>query len=126
MIEGSSEEKVLFTAQNSYTLKDLVGIINETTGRNVRVEFVDEDEYVENMANDEGGKPEGFFEAMVTWYDGFAKGDGSTTDPLMSKVLGREPKDAKEVLTELFEKVKDYRWHQCYVNGNGIKFGQGN
>jgi hypothetical protein len=117
MIEGGFEgEKVLLTAQKAYTLSELVDIINTTTERKVHVEFVSEDEYVKKMEGDEGGKPEVFFKAMLTWYEGFSKGEGATIDPLMARLLGREPKNAEKVLTELLEEENDYRWHQCYVN----------
>lgn len=68
------------------------------------------------MAGDEGGKPEVFFKGMLTWYEGFSKGEGATIDPLMTRLLGRQPKNAKEVLTSLLEENPDYRWHQCYFN----------
>lgn len=47
VIEGGFEgKKVLLTAQKAYTLSDLVEIINTTTERKVRVEFISEGDYV--------------------------------------------------------------------------------
>lgn len=65
--------------------------------------------------NDPGRKPAAFFEVMVSWYEGIAKGEASTTDPLMREVLGREPTPASEAVRQLLSQDPDYTWHQNYA-----------
>lgn len=43
------------------------------------------------------------------------KGDGKTVDPLMGKLLGRMPKDGRQVVKELLAADSEYTWHQNYA-----------
>ncbi|PWY72164.1 NAD(P)-binding protein [Aspergillus sclerotioniger CBS 115572] len=119
MIQGGHEDQiVLLTAKETITFGEIVGIINETTGREVVLEFVDPETYVRVCAEtDEGGKKEGFFRQLVGWYEGIGKGELETTDGLMGRVLGREPVGARRAVRELLEGVKggEYVWHQNYA-----------
>lgn len=92
-------------------------MINETTGRQVQVKLVCPDEFVRlKAAVDEGGKPEGFFGVLHSWYDAITKGEASTTDPLMAELLGREPVAAREAIRRFLTENRDYEWHQNYIN----------
>ncbi|KAJ5599413.1 hypothetical protein N7450_000480 [Penicillium hetheringtonii] len=117
MIRGGYDKQiVLLTAQETITYKEIVDLINETTGRSVRLEFVPADDFVAlKVANDEGGKSEAFFQSLLTWYESIAKGEAAITDPLMADLLGREPVPPREAIRRLL-KDRNYEWHQNYVN----------
>lgn len=107
---------VLLTGPEAASFNDLVKVINQTTNRNVRIQEVPLDEWVDKVVQeDQGGKGRAFFEKRVSWHEGVAKGDGETVDPLMGELLGREPKKGTEVIRELLEKDGNYTWHQNHV-----------
>ncbi|KAJ5312791.1 hypothetical protein N7508_003621 [Penicillium antarcticum] len=113
---GHDKEIVLLTAQQTITFSGIVDLINETTGRQVQFKLVSPDEFVTlKAATDEGGKSEGFFRAMTSWYDAISKGETSTIDPLMADLLGRDPVSPRDAIRDLL-KDQDYEWHQNYVN----------
>ncbi|KAJ5995316.1 hypothetical protein N7481_002293 [Penicillium waksmanii] len=113
---GYDKEIVLLTAQETITFREIVEVINETTGRSVRLEIVSPDDFVKlKAADDEGGKSEAFFQSILSWYDSISKGEVGTTDPLMTELLGRPPVGARDAIRGLL-KERDYEWHQNYVN----------
>ena len=118
MIRGGYHKQILlFAPPKAYTFKEMMNMINETTGRNVRLHLVSKEEYVKlAVQHDKGGKPEAFFRERISWFDGvsFDK-DGETIDPLMEELLGRKPKDAQQVMKELLRVEPDYTWHQNYA-----------
>ncbi|KAJ6112926.1 hypothetical protein N7512_008250 [Penicillium capsulatum] len=117
MIRGSEEEMVLLTAQESITFSEIVDVINETTGRKVQVQFVSREDFPRlKAADDEGGKPERFFRALVSWYDAISKGEAKITDPLMVELLGRKPVSPREAIRAFLKENANYEWHQNYVN----------
>lgn len=118
MIRGGHDRKtVLLTAQETITFSGIVDLINETTDRRVQLKLVSAEEFVWlSAADDEGGKSEGFFRALVSWYDAISKGETSTIDPLMADVLERQPLSPREALRGLLTENRDYEWHQNYVN----------
>ena len=114
---GHNKQIVLLTALETVSFSEIVKLINETTNRHVRLEIVSPEHYVQqNGTNDPGKKPAVFYEMLVSWYDGIAKGDVSTTDPLMKKLLGREPTDPRTALRQLLQHDPDYTWHQNYAD----------
>ncbi|KAJ5587592.1 uncharacterized protein N7459_003357 [Penicillium hispanicum] len=113
---GHDREIVLLTAQKSITFSEVVDLINETTGRQVQLKLVSPDEFVAiKAAEDEGGKAEGFFRKIITWYDSIAKGEGAITDPLMADLLGREPVPPRAAIATMLKENRDYGWHQNYA-----------
>lgn len=114
---GFVNETLLLTGPRALTYMDLVETINDVTGRDIVIKVgVPFDEYVKaNAANDEGGKPESFFQNLSSWYEGIAKGDGETVDPMLEGLLGRIPKDGKEVVRDLLSADPAYTWHQNYM-----------
>lgn len=120
MIQGGHDrEIVLLTAQQTITFSEIVDLINETTGRDVQFKLVSPEEFVRlKAADDEGGKPEGFFQALLSWYESISKGETCTIDPLMVEVLDRQPVPPREAIRALLTENRDYEWHQNYVNRN--------
>ncbi|KAJ5355910.1 hypothetical protein N7517_010519 [Penicillium concentricum] len=114
---GYDRETVLLTAQQTVTFSEIVDLINETTGRNVQFELVSPEEFVRlKTASDEGGKGEGFFQALLSWYEGISKGETCTIDPLMADLLDRQPVPPREAIQAFLRENRDYEWHQNYVN----------
>lgn len=116
---GYDRQIVLFVAPRTYSFSDLVNIINETTGRNVKLNIVSKDDYVRlSVQNDVGRKSEEFFKKRISWFDGVSiDKDAETLDPLLGEILGREPKDGKQILQELLCENPNYIWHQNYKPG---------
>lgn len=112
---GHDREIVLITAQQTITFSEIVDLINETTARQVQFKLVSPEEFVKLKADDEGGKPEGFFKALVSWYDGISKGETSTIDPLMADLLGRDPVSPRDAIRKFLTEDRDYEWHQNYL-----------
>ncbi|KAJ5689937.1 hypothetical protein N7462_004329 [Penicillium macrosclerotiorum] len=113
---GHDKEIVLLTAHETITFSEIVDVINETTGRQVQVQFVSPEEFVRLQAADEGGKPEAFFRKLLTWHESISQGGAGVTDPLMTELLGRAPVPAREAIRALLTENREYEWHQNYVN----------
>lgn len=116
MIKGGHDrEIVLLTAQENITFREIVDLINETTGRKVECEEVSSEEYLKVKENDEGGKPVAFFETLLSWYDGITKGETGIIHTLMKDVLERDPVSPRDAIRALLTQNRDYTWHQNYV-----------
>ena len=113
---GHEKETVLLTGPKAVTLADLVQTIKDVTDRDIVVVELPFEKYTkESTENDEGGKPEWWFQKRISWYKGIAKGDGKATDPLMEQLLGRKPKDGTEVVRDVLTTNPNYTWHQNYT-----------
>ena len=108
----------LLTGPKAFTFADVVTAINRASNRDVALHRVSSEEYAtKNAMGDEGGKPTAFFEAWMGLFEGVAKGEAETVDPLIEELLGRRPKDGVQVVEELLRKDHEYTWHQNYMNG---------
>ncbi|QMW46707.1 hypothetical protein G4B11_010162 [Aspergillus flavus] len=118
MIAGGHEnEIVLLTAEDTIRPSEIVDIINQTTGREVKFERVSPEGYIRIYGeNDQGGKPKAFFQQTLTWYEGIEKGELATTHSLMRELLGREPTKPRDAIQGLLLENPNYTWHQNYVN----------
>ncbi|GMF80208.1 unnamed protein product [Aspergillus oryzae] len=118
MIAGGHEnEIVLLTAEDTIRPSEIVDIINQTTGREVKFERVSPEGYIRIYGeNDRGGKPKAFFQQTLTWYEGIEKGELATTHSLMRELLGREPTKPRDAIQGLLLENPNYTWHQNYVN----------
>jgi hypothetical protein len=109
MIQGGYEnETVLFTAQETITAREIVDIINETTGRQIKLNLVSREEYVSSWRSDPRGKPKENFEMIATVWDEIVSGALCTTHPLLGDILGREPTSPKVFVKRLLEDDRDY------------------
>ncbi|KAL5339505.1 hypothetical protein BJX70DRAFT_154714 [Aspergillus crustosus] len=117
MIRGGYENQiVLFTAEETITSKEIVDVINETTGRQVKFEIVSPEEYARvNGTNDQGGKPHAFFQMVATWWADIANGELRTTNGLLREILGREPTKPRDAFRQILTENRDYTWHQNHV-----------
>lgn len=117
MIQGGFENRiVLLTAGETITAKELVSVINETTGRPVELRYVSPDEFVDaGPRNDRGGKSRAFFETLVSLWESAASGELRTTDGLMAEILGRDPIPPRDAVRQLLVGNRDHTWHQMYA-----------
>ncbi|KAF8249900.1 NAD(P)-binding protein [Wilcoxina mikolae CBS 423.85] len=103
-------ETLLLTAQEKLNLRDTAAAVSNALGKEVSFEVVPKEEYVKALVRD--GKPEWVAVIWAETYDGMAKGEGATVDPLLEELLGRKPIGAKEWIRKTLEKDPAYIWHQ--------------
>ncbi|KAF9892468.1 hypothetical protein FE257_001577 [Aspergillus nanangensis] len=117
MLGGGFENRtILLTAGETITAKEIVEVINETTDRQVELQYVSPREYVQiNQRNDEGGKPLAFFELFAAMWKEIGSGALQTTDGLMREILGRDPMTPREAVRQLLVANRDHSWHQNYA-----------
>jgi hypothetical protein len=64
--QAGVEVKVLLLGPKGITTAEMVGVINEVTGRSVTLERISTEDYARRVvAGDEGGKDEGFFRSRL-------------------------------------------------------------
>lgn len=112
MVRGGFEQQiVLLTATETLTARQIVDIINETTGRQTQLEIVPREEYIlRSGREDPRGKPGEWFQTVASWWDEISQGALCTTDPLMEDLLGREPTKPRDALRKLLEQDRDYSY----------------
>ncbi|KAK7530945.1 NmrA-like family protein [Phyllosticta citribraziliensis] len=105
---GFENQIVALTGPRAVRFSEIVDVINETTGRKIRIEYVGDGEYVRrNVEGDEGGKGKDFYWNWVTLFQAFREGKMANVSTLMEELLGRRPKDGLEGVRGLLEKNKD-------------------
>ncbi|KAL4893418.1 hypothetical protein BDV59DRAFT_178214 [Aspergillus ambiguus] len=109
MIRGGYENQtVLFTAQETITAREIVDTINDTSGRNIKLELVSREDYLNEWISDPRGKPKEHFEMLATVWDEIVQGELRTTHPLLREILGREPTKPGDFVRKLLEDDRDY------------------
>jgi len=103
-------ETLLLTAQERLDLRGVAAVISKALGKEVSFEIVSKEEYVKALASD--GKPESLAGIWAETYEGMAKGEGRTVDPLLEQLLGRKPIGAEEWIKKALENDPAYVWHQ--------------
>ncbi|KAJ7268259.1 NmrA-like family protein [Mycena rebaudengoi] len=119
------QTKILLSGSEVMSLREVVGIINETTGRDVKVRLVDAEEYVREGVRGPGrAKGEVFFRSRISWFEGLVKGEGAHVTGTLKEALGREPTGGREALRGLLRETGgNYTWHQNEVgrSKDGVK-----
>lgn len=112
MVRGGHDRQiVLLTSGEALSPPQVVDVINETTGRQVKVEFLPRDEYIRHsLENNPRNKPKEHYEMVASWWEEFAHGSASTTDPLMADLLEREPTKSTEAIKQLLQGDRDYTY----------------
>lgn len=113
-IEPKTDRKiVLLTASETVTFVDLADAINQTRGKQQKVDYLPPTEWVETAAKDDlGGKSKAWFETRLVWFQNMTKGAVSATDPALATLLGRKPVNGVEDVRNLLTENPDYSWHQ--------------
>ena len=117
MIRGGYENMtILLTAEEVITGKEIVEVINETTNRNIKVEYVPAKQWIHNnVLHDEGNKSQTAFEIVASWWESAARGELRTTDSLMRSILERHPMTPRKAARKLLLENRNHGWHQNYA-----------
>nr|WP_133852157.1 NAD(P)H-binding protein [Labedaea rhizosphaerae] len=90
------EGPTTITANAAPTFADLAETASDLTGRDIRIAVVDPDEWV--AAQVATGQPEQMARFTLGMYQAAEKGFFAGTDPLLTTLLGREPRSARDIL----------------------------
>jgi uncharacterized protein YbjT (DUF2867 family) len=108
---------ILLTGPKAESLLDIVGAISRGLEKEIPVEYLSPDEWIEESAKDDvGGKQRPWFEARLVFLQGLIKGDAATVNPALETNLGRRPRTGSEAVEEIVRKDPGYTWHQNHVN----------
>ena len=89
---------VTLSAPTAVTFDDLAEIASRLTGSTVERVVVDDEQWIaDEVANGVPPEAAGF---MLTWYQAARAGHFAATDPLLSELLGREPRSVAERLAD--------------------------
>ncbi|KAJ5160942.1 uncharacterized protein N7482_007946 [Penicillium canariense] len=118
MLEGGFKNMtILLTAGETITAKELVSLINETTGRRIKLRFVSPDDFVhQSVLHDKQGRSRVFFEVLASLWKSAACGELRATDGLMREILGRDPITPRDAVRQMLVENRDYTWHQNYAS----------
>ncbi|KUF19214.1 NAD(P)H-binding protein [Streptomyces silvensis] len=87
---------VALTAPTAVTLGDLAEVASGLTGRTIKRVVLDDEQWVaDHIAT---GVPEQAARFMLTWYQAGRAGYFAEADPLLARLLGREPRSAADRL----------------------------
>ncbi|KAJ5629101.1 hypothetical protein N7490_011329 [Penicillium lividum] len=113
---GYENETVLFTAGETITAREIVDTINQSTGRQLNIQYVSKEEFLaHHTQHDKGRKSEVLFEILASWWMAAARGELKTVDPLLGEILGREPLTPHHAVQKLLQNGGDHTWHQNYA-----------
>ena len=94
--DGAFDGPVTLTASAAPTFGDLAAIASEVTGRTVRLEVLEPEAWI--AAQVAAGQPEPAARFTAGMYLAAQGGFFAGTDPLLAKLLGREPRTVREEL----------------------------
>jgi uncharacterized protein YbjT (DUF2867 family) len=96
--EGTYDGPVTITASNAPTFVDIAGIASDVTGRAIRFELLDPEDWI--RAQIAAGNPEFMAHFLLGMYQ--AAGDGlfTGTDPLLRTLIGHEPQTVRDYLAQ--------------------------
>ncbi|MFB8762266.1 NmrA family NAD(P)-binding protein [Nocardiopsis alba] len=89
---------VTLAAPIALTLGDIAAIASDLTGRTIERVVVEDERWVADQIA--AGLPEPVARFMLTWYRAAREDHFAETTPLLSELLGREPRGVAERLTE--------------------------
>lgn len=92
----SFDGPVTLTAATAVTLDDFADIASDRTGRTIERIVLNDEQWITDRLTT--GVPEQMARLMLTWYQGARAGYFAEADPLLSELLGREPRTAADRL----------------------------
>lgn len=101
LADGAYDGPVTLTAPDAPTFADVATIASELTGRQVTREVVDPESWVAEQVA--AGRPEPAARFALGIYLAAAGGFFAGTDPLLGRLLGREPSGVREVLARALD-----------------------
>lgn len=96
--DGDYDGPTTLTASEAPTFVDIAAIASELAGRPITRVIMDADEWL--AARVAQGMPAGAARFTLGFYQAAQQGFFSGTDPLLAKLLGREPRSARDALTQ--------------------------
>jgi NAD(P)H dehydrogenase (quinone) len=94
--DGAYDGPVTLTASAAPTFRDVAEIASDVTGRTVRLEVLEPDAWI--AAQKAAGQPEIAARFTLGMYQAAQGGYFSGTDPLLAKLLAREPRTVRDEL----------------------------
>ena len=94
----SYDGPVTLTASATPTFGEIAGIASEFTGRDIRRVVLDDEQWVAEQAAH--GTPEANARFLLGFYQAAREGRFAGVDPLLSELLGREPRTVRDLLAE--------------------------
>jgi uncharacterized protein YbjT (DUF2867 family) len=96
---GGHDGPVTLTAKAAPTFAEIAALASELTGRTIATEVLPADAWVAMRVA--AGQPEHMARFTLGMYQAAAEGFFAGVDPLLSDLLGREPRTVRDVLDEL-------------------------
>ncbi|WP_222849604.1 hypothetical protein [Trebonia kvetii] len=96
--DGAYDGPVTITAGSAPTFEDIAGIASDVTGRAVRFELLDPDEWM--RAQTAVGHLEFMARFLLGMYQAAAGGFFAGTDPLLRTLIGHEPQTVRDYLAQ--------------------------
>lgn len=94
--DRSFDGPVTLTAPTAVTFEDLAKIASDLTGRNIERIVLDDEQWITDQITI--GVPEQVARLMLTWYQAARAGYFTEADPLLTELLGREPRTVADRL----------------------------
>jgi NAD(P)H dehydrogenase (quinone) len=88
---------VTLTARSAVTFDDIARIASEVTGRRVERVVVDDEQWVADQI--ENGAPEFNARLLLGFFQAARRGDFAATGPDLTRLLGREPRSIRDLLS---------------------------
>jgi NAD(P)H dehydrogenase (quinone) len=95
---GAYDGPTTLTASAAPTFEDIATIASQVTGRTVKQEIVSEDQWL--AAQIAAGTQEFMARFLLGFYQAARRGDFAGTDPLLGKLLDREPHTVRDLLAQ--------------------------
>lgn len=94
--DRSFDGPVTLTAPTAVTFEDLAKIASDLTGRTIERIVLDDEQWITDQITI--GVPEQVARLMLTWYQAARAGYFTEADPLLTELLGREPRTVADRL----------------------------
>lgn len=94
--DGAYDGPTTLTARSAPTFSDIAALASELTGRTIRVEVIDQDEWV--AAQVAAGQPEFMARFLLGMYQAAHEGFFAGVGPLLGTLLGRKPRTVRDLL----------------------------
>jgi NAD(P)H dehydrogenase (quinone) len=88
---------VTLTASSAVTFDDVARIASDLTGRRIERVVVDDEQWVADQI--EHGAPEASARMLLSFFQAARRGDFAATDPALTRLLGREPRSVRDLLS---------------------------
>ncbi|NHA66535.1 NAD(P)H-binding protein [Phycicoccus flavus] len=94
--DGAYDGAVTLTAPRTWTFAELAAAASEATGRDIGLRLLDDDEWVAGRTA--AGQPEQMTGFLLGFHRAARAGFFAGTDPVLTELLGREPRSAVDAL----------------------------